>query len=654
MTNEEVQDLLDRADEAQIAGNYAILEPLANEVLAALARRPEELDAQYRIYKAHALSHLGTVARLHGDYAAALDYFSQSLADGELAADPMRCARAKNGLGNVYQNMSEFARALDAYREAIALFESAGSRDGVAMNLGNIGNVYMNLAEYSLAIDYLHQALTIDEELGRTNGIAANLGNIAILYWNLQEYDQALEYLKRALAIYEQLGHREGIAVNLGNIGVVYSDRGEYQLSLEYLQKTVAMFEALGRKDGVAIYLGNIGNTCREIREYNGALEHYSRALQLHQEIGNKEGIAISTANIAGIYATKDFDGYDIVLAEEYLLKALAMDEEIGSKKQLYTHHQALAELYKRTKRWEEFGIHFENYHRIEKEVLSEDAKKQAHLLNQRRQAAERDKELEIEKAAAAAKLLATEQLLHNVLPPAIAQRMLSGENLIAEKLTNVSVLFADIVEFTKLSGRITPEELVEGLDRIFSEFDLLAEKYGLEKIKTIGDAYMVVAGAPSARADHAEAIVQFAVEMLESIKQFRAIATGEAIQVRIGIHTGDVVAGVIGKKKFAYDLWGDAVNTASRMESHGEAGKIHVSEEFMKELLMVENEWLMVNGKLLMDEADNFSSLPTHHLPLTIHHLPLTIIPRGEMDIKGKGRMRTFYLEKRSTHDEQ
>ncbi len=631
MTNEEIQDLVDRADAAHTSGNYAVLEPLALEVLAAVALRSQDINDQCRIYESQALSYLGTVRRVHGDYAAALDYFSRSLAAGERAADPMSCARAKNGLGNVYQSTSEFARALDAYRDAIALFEQAESREGVAMNLGNIGNIYVSMAEYALAMNHLQQALTIDEELGRTSGIAANLGNIAILYWNLQEYDQALEYMKRALALYEQLSYQEGIAVNLGNIGVLYSDRGEHQLSLEYLQKTVAMFETLGRKDGVAIFLGNIGTAYRQLGQFAHSLETHSRALQLHQELDNKEGVSITLGNIGLLYSAREFDGYDIARAEEYLLKALAIDEEIGSKKQVYTHHQALAELYKQTKRWEEFGHHFEHYHLIEKEVLSEDAKKQAHLLNQRRQAAERDKELEIEKAAAAAKLLATEELLHNVLPPAIAQRMLKGEKLIAEKLTNVSVLFADIVEFTKLSGRITPEELVEGLDRIFSEFDRLAEKYGLEKIKTIGDAYMVVAGAPRARADHAEIIVQFALEMLESIKQFRAIATGEAIQVRIGIHTGDVVAGVIGKKKFSYDLWGDAVNTASRMESHGEAGKIHVSEEFKHAV-----------------ETLHATSLHATSLHAdTLHAMSLQFIRRGEMDIKGKGKMCTYFLEK-------
>jgi class 3 adenylate cyclase len=248
--------------------------------------------------------------------------------------------------------------------------------------------------------------------------------------------------------------------------------------------------------------------------------------------------------------------------------------------------------------------------------------------MEQRRQTAENEKRA----AVSQAKHQATEELLHNVLPPGIAGKMLDGTTLIAEKLSDVSVLFADIVNFTKLSQSISPEELVEGLDRIFSEFDALAEKHGLEKIKTIGDAYMVVSGAPVPRADHAEAMAVFALEMVEAMKQFRSISTGGEIQLRIGIHSGEVVAGVIGKKKFAYDLWGDAVNTASRMESHGEAGKIHCSEDFAMEL-RVRSEGLRAEGDILQLVIRN-SSL-------------VTLRPRGGIDIKGKGMMKTYFLER-------
>jgi adenylate cyclase len=187
-----------------------------------------------------------------------------------------------------------------------------------------------------------------------------------------------------------------------------------------------------------------------------------------------------------------------------------------------------------------------------------------------------------------------------------------SGERAIAERFESVTVLFADIVGFTKLSATNTPEELVQGLNTLFEQFDTLAQKYGLEKIKTIGDAYMVAGGLPERSQDHCERVAQFALEaqiVMENITL--RTSTGERVQVRIGIHTGEAVAGVIGTSKFSYDLWGDTVNTASRMESHGEAGKVHVSEEVFT----------------LLKDTFAFEK-------------------RGEIEIKGKGVMQTYFLK--------
>ena len=180
---------------------------------------------------------------------------------------------------------------------------------------------------------------------------------------------------------------------------------------------------------------------------------------------------------------------------------------------------------------------------------------------------------------------------------------------MIADRFEHATVLFADIVDFTPISARIAPHEVVELLDSVFSEFDDLAERYGLEKIKTIGDAYMVAAGIPDARPDHVRAVADMALAMLE-------VAAGrrEGLALRIGIETGPVVAGVIGRRKFIYDLWGDTVNTASRMESYGVPGKIQVTERVATAL----------------DEAYEFER-------------------RGTVEIKGKGPMPTWFLRGRA-----
>jgi len=208
-----------------------------------------------------------------------------------------------------------------------------------------------------------------------------------------------------------------------------------------------------------------------------------------------------------------------------------------------------------------------------------------------------------------------SERLLLNVLPGPIADRLKTGESLIVDRFDAVSVLFADIVGFTNFAQHTSPEELVTMLNELFSSFDKLAEKHGLEKIKTIGDAYMVVAGIPSPIADHATAIAHMALDMLLSIDAYSE-RHGKAMTIRIGIHTGSVVAGVIGTKKFIYDLWGDTVNTASRMESSGIPGKIQVTE---------------ATYQLLHDQFE--------------------FEPRGPIEVKGKGLMNTYLLVRQ--HDD-
>ncbi|EKQ67588.1 family 3 adenylate cyclase [Leptolyngbyaceae cyanobacterium JSC-12] len=170
-----------------------------------------------------------------------------------------------------------------------------------------------------------------------------------------------------------------------------------------------------------------------------------------------------------------------------------------------------------------------------------------------------------------------SEQLLLNILPEPIAEQLKEGHSSIAEGFAEATVLFADLVNFTKLSEKIPPTQLISLLNEIFSRFDRLTEKHGLEKIKTIGDAYMVVGGLPNPRVDHAEAIAEMALDMLGEITMF-SLEQGYDCDIRIGINSGPVIAGVIGTKKFIYDLWGDTVNVASRMESHGIPGEIQVT----------------------------------------------------------------------------
>ena len=576
--------------------------PYAEESLT-LAEQTQNKELQTKT-----LVNIGNVYRSLSDYVRALEYYSRALSLNEELGNKRGVASILGNIGNVYYYLSDYPRALDYYGKALVLAEELGNKAAMATHFGNIGTVQQNLSDYTRALEYMSKALSLNEELGNKQGVAIHLGNIGNVHLNLLDYPRALEYIGKALALDEELGNKTGVAIDLGNIANVYYYLSDYSRALEYMGRALSLNEELDNKRGVASILGNIGNVHQKLSDYARALEQMGKALALDEELDNKAGMATWLGNIGATYAKQDFDGYDPDKAEEYLLRAIDLSTGIGYKAVLIEFHKTLSDLYEQEQRLGDAFEHFKKHIAIKEEVNVEEVKKQEAIREQR-------KAIELAKAAADAKHQATEQLLHNVLPPTIAARMLDGTQLIAEKIPSVSVLFADIVNFTKLSQSITPEELVEGLDRIFSEFDALVEKHGLEKIKTIGDAYMVVAGAPEVRADHAETMANFALEMVEKMKEFRSISTGEEVQIRIGIHSGEVVAGVIGKKKFAYDLWGDAVNTASRMESHGEAGKIHCSAAFMR-------------------------AVETVQVP------SLRFIPRGEMDIKGKGKMKTYFLE--------
>ena len=207
-----------------------------------------------------------------------------------------------------------------------------------------------------------------------------------------------------------------------------------------------------------------------------------------------------------------------------------------------------------------------------------------------------------------------SEALLDNILPPEVSIRLKQGEEPIADTYSEATVLFADIVGFTERSARMPPQQLIKLLNSAFTRFDQLVDRHDLEKIKTIGDAYMVVGGLPNPREDHARAVADLALEMVDACEAISE-DMGEPVSVRIGINSGPVVAGVIGESKFAYDLWGDVVNTASRMESHGEPGRIQITGETRDRL----------------GDAYTFET-------------------REAVDIKGKGAMTTYFLERRNS----
>lgn len=580
---------------------------------------------QFPSLRTRALIMYSSVVTLNGRATQALAFANEAIKlcsslpsedSKELLPKALGCA------GSCHSYLSNFDTALALFQESLSLCKEHNFNHEMERCLGDIATVYRDIGDYSRSLEYYQQALDVAKELGNAIGITSWMNGIGIIHKNLGAYDRALEYFQYALAIEVNGGVATRIATMLGNIGTVYNDLGDPTTALEYTQRALAIDEESGNRLGVARHHGNIGQLYIELNEPATAMEYLQRALALDSELENKWNVCVWTGLIGSVYANKDYLQYDAALAEEFFFRTLDLSGVANNKTMLLEAHRALSDLYKEQERWKEHAEEFQKFYTIEKEIHSEEVLNKTRMLENRRRVeeAERDRQVKL------ARLQEHEKLLMRVLPPSIAQRMVGGEELIADYFENVTILFSDIKGFTTITAHMPAYTMVQFLGAVFSEFDRIMQKYGCEKIKTIGDGYMAVSGAPMKCEDHAERMVHAAFEMLESIKIPDGLEEyfpdGTHLGVRIGIHTGAVVAGVVGADKFVYDVYSDAVNTASRMESHGEVDRIHVSSDFV---LHLQNRYAMTNN--------------------TTHGI--NFLQRGEMEIKGKGLMQTFFLEK-------
>ena len=574
------------------------------------------------------LGNLGNIYNKLSDNPKALECYSKALHISEEIGNKAGIAAALANIGLVYSNLSDYPKALEYYSKALLINEEIGNKVGIAVNFGNSGLVYIYLSDFPKALEYYTKSLLINEEIVNKVGIASNLGNIGLVYHNLSDYPKALEYYSKALHINEEIGNKDGIAKNLGNIGLVYYKLFEYSnvfenysKALEYFSKSLHFCQEIGNKSGVANNLMHLGVVYFHLSDYKKALKNYLKALQINEEIGVKKGIASALGNIGVVYSSKESTLYDVKKAEEYFQKTLVLAEEIGARYIIKETYEQLHILRLNQEHYKEaLEFHLKSI-ALEKEIQSIEVKKQAERFDSVRKIAEREKQLAVERA----RYEERENILRNILPDSVTDRLVKGENPIADHFETASVLFMDLVGFTTLASIAPPKQLVYLLDAIFQKADEVVEQYGLEKIKTIGDGYLAVANVTSPLVEHQKATALAALQLLETMKDFTVnipndlgdtnwITNMNEIEIRIGIHTGEVVAGIIGKNKYTYDLWGDAVNIASRMESNSEPGRINISEQFAKSI----------------ESYPEFS-----------------LIPRGEITIKGKGTMNTFWLEK-------
>jgi len=557
--------------------------------------------------------------------------------------------------GAVHYLRSDYSKSLIYYQRGVALYEELGDSISVAIATGNIGLVHLSTGDFPAALEHYHRALAVHEELGDRRGVARITGNMGTVHSRTGDYPAALEQYNRALAIHEELGDRHGVARLTGNMGTVHKRTGNYSAALDHHHRALAIHEELGDRRGVAIVTGNIGVVHLSTGDYPAALEHCRRALAIHEELGNSSGVAGDTGNILTVLISSElYDEADALLqamdalqigdpaivvhrehsraslqehhgnideARAILREALLIAQEHTLAPEQAEFHKSLRNLALKQNDLAGYVEHNNEFTRITEEINGKDtATKLAMQAKQREIDAERkehDKHMAV---------------LHSTLPKHVAERVARGE-VVNDHFDNASVIFLDIVGFTSISDCIPSGHVVHLLEQVFTTLDAVCEKHDVIKIKTIGDSYMAVSfdsvkNAATCALDMISSLDALEITMPPSLGDTSWTKDVGDIKVRIGIHCGPVTAGVIGTARMQYDVWGDTVNVASRMESSGEAGRIHVSQAFAENL---EEE-----SRINIQESNRES---TQHM---IKH-------RGEIDVKGKGMMKTYWLESTS-----
>ena len=565
--------------------NAAEMERTAREALSIAERN------QFQRGIADGLLQIGRSMHVRSRYTEGMDFIAQARQISEDIRDTAGIAAALHASANTYLDQANYDEALRYYLQALTMRERLNDRRGMSTTLNNLGILYKQQGKLEQALHYYEQALTINEQDHNASGTASALNNIGLLYKQQRRYGEAKSFLRRSLAIEERIGRKQGIALSINNLGVLYGLEGKHDSAMIFLRRALAMKRENSEQQSIAQTLNEMSLVQRTMSDYPNAIASASEALAIARKINTKADIKLAAEHLAAAYkAQRDFQNalHFQEIATEYRDSVFSEDKE-RQMSQMETKYQvskkqAENEVLRRDndaqKRFITLVVAvcsislaflvFFVYSNNQKKRINAELQQQQHLLE------EQSIEIEIANTALQEANEQSEQLLLNIFPTAIAERLRAGETKIAERFENVSVLFADISGFTPLAQQLEPVVLVAVLDEIFSAFDVIAERFGLEKIKTLGDAYMLVAGVPLPRADHAEAIAMaaLAIQSEVTLKSDILQRMNTKLQMRVGVHTGEVVAGIIGTKKFAYDLWGDTVNIAHRMESHGVAVK--------------------------------------------------------------------------------
>jgi adenylate cyclase len=575
-------------------------------------------------------------------------------------------ANTLNYIGMAYKNLGDYDTALNYFKDSLEIWEqidnakivSLSDKKDMALSMHNMGAASWRVGNYDPALKYCLNSLKIYEEIGDQKGIADSLHHIGIVNDLLGNYDTALKYHFQALKIREEIDDKAGIADSFNNIGIIYSFTDKLDEALTYYLKSLKIREELDDKKGIAKNLNNIGSVYKDLNNTDKALEYYYKSLETWNTIGDKYEIANVSNNIGQFYIVTQ----NYAKAHIYLKRGLKVARQIEAKELIRENYEFFSDLYLEMADYQKALKYYKLSSEVRQSLYTEESRKIIADMQTKYETDKKEKAIQLlqkdndikqlrlnkekilrnsllggflfvfilafvmynlyrlkKKANSeleqANKLITLEkekadQLLLNILPARVANDLKETGKTEPESFENVTVYFSDIVGFTTTSSQLEPHFLIEELNAIFTAFDNIIEKNDCERIKTIGDAYLCVCGMPEENPHHAENIVKSATEILKYLKQ-RNLKTQIQWRIRIGIHTGKVVGGVVGVKKYIYDVFGDSINTASRMESNSEPMKINISE----------TTYQLVKDKF-------------------------KVIERGPLFVKGKGEMKMYFID--------
>lgn len=594
---------------------------------------------------------LGIINDQAGNNDKALEHHKKALEIRQQLDDKIGIGKSLNSIGQIYSNKSEFKEAIKYYQQSLKIKNELNDQRGVAILYFNIANCYYYMDNYEDAVENLQKALDIFESMANTEFLAKCYNLYGIVFQKMKNNVKALEYYKKALENFETTGNQTGICDALTNIGITYSINEEHNSAIEYLQKALKIRREIKDKAGIANCLQNIGLSYFRLNNFNKALTYYNEAVLLNLELGNKKELAANYTAIGNIY--KSLKSYNNAI--EYFYKSIDIAQEVGLLEIKKNAYLFLSQLFKETGQFQVALEYYEKFTATNDSLLNEAMFKQISELETKYETEKnkqqivllnKDKELQANKLARQRLAIVffiiglvlvlglvvvilqslqrkkrdnaiivgekakVEELLLNILPVKVVNDLKEKGSTQPEGFERVSVFFSDIVGFTKASSVMDPDELISELNDMFTAFDDIFSRHQCERIKTIGDAYMAVCGMPVTNENHAENILNAAIDVINYLND-RNSSHKHQWKIRIGINSGKAVGGIVGVRKYLYDVFGDTVNTASRMESNSEVMRINVSEN---------------TYNLLKDEY-KFSE-------------------RQPLEVKGKGLMKMYFLE--------